>query len=224
MKNTSPYATAAILGMLLFSGCAPKNSFKNNEGVQAVEVRNYQGEKLDSVKAFRENSIKGPQEVNISNYQLGIGGLVQTPKNFSYEELLSYPSYQKVVTLHCVEGWDAKILWEGVRLEDLLAETGEKTGANTVIFKAYDGYSTSLPLDYIKDKDIILAYKMNNATLLPERGFPLQLVAEDKWGYKWIKWVTSIEFSGDPTYKGFWEKNGYNNNGDLNGPIFEKKK
>jgi len=25
-----------------------------------------------------------------------------------------------------------------------------------------------------------------------ERGFPFQLVAETKWGYKWIRWLTVI--------------------------------
>jgi DMSO/TMAO reductase YedYZ molybdopterin-dependent catalytic subunit len=69
----------------------------------------------------------------------------------------------------------------------------------------------------------LLAYKINNLTLPPERGFPFQLVAEDKWGYKWIKWVTSIELSNDTNYKGFWEKQGYSNKGDFKGPMFDKR-
>jgi DMSO/TMAO reductase YedYZ molybdopterin-dependent catalytic subunit len=85
----------------------------------------------------------------------------------------------------------------------------------TVIFKAYDGYSTSFPIEYIYDNDIILSYKINEAELSPERGFPFQLVAESKWGYKWIKWVTEIEFSTDSGYKGYWESRGYSNEGDL---------
>ena len=44
---------------------------------------------------------------------------------------------------------------------------------------------------------IIVAYKMNGVELPPKRGFPFQLVAESKWGYKWIKWITSIEVSDD---------------------------
>ncbi|WP_369798578.1 molybdopterin-dependent oxidoreductase [Methanosarcina sp. WH1] len=32
--------------------------------------------------------------------------------------------------------------------------------------------------------DVILAYKLNDVTLPPEGGFPLKLVAEDKYGYK----------------------------------------
>ena len=92
--------------------------------------------------------------------------------------------------------------------------------ANTVIFYAADGYSTSLPLDYIKDRDIILAYSMNGVILPAERGFPFQLVAEDRWGYKWIKWVTGIEVSDDPAYRGYWEKRGYSQTGDLQKSFF----
>jgi DMSO/TMAO reductase YedYZ molybdopterin-dependent catalytic subunit len=49
-----------------------------------------------------------------------------------------------------------------------------------------------------------------------ERGFPFAVVAESKWGYKWIKWVTSIELSNDTSYRGYWESNGYSKEGNLN--------
>ena len=120
------------------------------------------------------------------------------------------------------KGWSVKILWEGVLLKDLLNEAKIKPESNTVIFYAYDGYSSSLPLKYVMDNNIILAYKMNGVTIPPERGFPFQIVAEDKWGYKWVKWVTKIELSSDSNYKGYWEEAGYNQKGDLQGPIFEE--
>ena len=85
-----------------------------------------------------------------------------------------------------------------------------------VIFYAYDNYTTSFPIDYLYNNQIIMAYKMNNATIPPERGFPFQLVAESKWGYKWIKWVTKIEVSNNTDYQGYWESRGYSNLGDLN--------
>jgi DMSO/TMAO reductase YedYZ molybdopterin-dependent catalytic subunit len=192
------------------------------KALEAVEVRNYEGEKLSSVSDFRENSIKGPQYVNITDYKLEITGLVSEPKEFSYEEVLSFPKYTQVVTLYCVEGWNVKILWEGILLNDLFEGIGVNDEANTVIFYAYDGYSSSLPLDYIIDNSIMIAYKMNNVTLPPERGFPFQLVAEEKWGYKWVKWITKIELSNDPNFTGYWESRGYNHKGDLDGPIIEK--
>ncbi len=186
----------------------------------AVEITSYQGEKLGSINDFRENSIKGPQYIDKNTYRLTITGLVDATSSYSYDDILKLPSYQKVVTLNCVEGWSVKILWEGVLVKDLLKNLAIKPEAKTVIFYAVDGYSTSFPLDYILNNSIIMADKMNGLLLPPERGFPFQLVAEQKWGYKWIKWITKIELSSDTNYKGFWESRGYNNNGDLNGSQF----
>ena len=131
-----------------------------------------------------------------------------------------YDLYKKVVTLDCVEGWSVTILWEGVLVRDLLAQAKPLPEAKVIIFHAYDGYTTSLPIDYIMNNDIIMAYQMNEVTLPPERGFPFQLVAESKWGYKWIKWITEIELSSDVNYRGYWESQGYSNEGDLNEGFF----
>lgn len=119
------------------------------------------------------------------------------------------------MTIYCVEGWDATILWEGVLVKDLIQAANVSANANTVIFHASDGYTTALPLAYLKDNNIIMAYKMNGLILPPERGFPFQLIAESKYGYKWIKWITSIELSNDPNYLGYWESRGYSNDASI---------
>ena len=103
-------------------------------------------------------------------------------------------------------------------MSDLIQEAGLSPNASVVIFHASDGYTTSLPIEYIMDEDIILAYKMNGVPLPPERGYPFQLVAESKWGYTWIKWVTEIEISDNTGYKGYWERRGYSNDADLYKP------
>ena len=191
------------------------------EGLAPVEVREYEGVDLSSINAFRENSIKGPQEIDVESYTLSITGLVANSKNYTYDEILNkHQHYKKVVTLDCVEGWSVTILWEGVLVSDLLAEADPLANAEVVIFHAYDGYTTSLPIDYIMDNDILMAYKMNDVILPPERGFPFQLVAESKWGYKWIKWITEIELSDDASYRGYWESRGYSNSADLDESFF----
>jgi DMSO/TMAO reductase YedYZ molybdopterin-dependent catalytic subunit len=182
----------------------------------AVEIREYEGQDLSSVDAFNENSIKGPQYIDIETYKLNITGLVNNELEYTYDEVIgNYQSYKKVVTLSCVEGWRATILWEGVLVKDLIADAGVDPSANTVIFYAYDGYSTSLPLDYIIDNNIMIAYKMNNVTMPPERGYPFELVAESKWGYKWIKWITTIELSDNADYLGYWERRSWDNNANI---------
>lgn len=190
--------------------------------LDAVEVREYRGERLSSIDDFRENSIRGPQHLSAASYRLAVGGLVDRPREYTYDEVLRlFPRYRKPVTLFCVEGWDVTILWDGVMVRDLLADAGTSPNATTVIFTAADGYSTSLPLDYVVNREILIAYAMNNVTLPAERGFPFQLVAEDRWGYKWAKWITGIELSDDASYRGYWESRGYANNGSIDQPFIE---
>jgi len=190
----------------------------------SVEIKNFKGEKLGSANDFRENSIKGPQKVDRKTYRLSVDGLVTNSKKYSYDDIAARKHYQKVITLNCVEGWSVKALWEGPLVRDLIADSNPKSKANTVIFHAADGYTTSFPLAYIMDpkKNIIMADHINSIVLPTERGFPFELVAEDKWGYKWIKWVVEIELSDNPNYKGYWERNGYSNDGNLNKGFFDR--
>jgi DMSO/TMAO reductase YedYZ molybdopterin-dependent catalytic subunit len=181
-----------------------------------VEIREYEGQDLSAIADFRENSITGPKYLDEETYELSIKGEVEKEIIFSYQDIISnFSLHKKVVTLYCIEGWDVTILWEGILLEDLLELAGYKTYARVVIFRAADGYSTSLPLSYLINNKIILAFKMNGVVLPQERGFPLQLVAQSKYGYKWIKWLTEIEVSDDIAFRGFWERRGYDNNADL---------
>ena len=219
MNNRTPavIALSAVVVLAcfltLFAGCV---SQPGPQILPAAEVRSYEGKDLSSINDFRENSIKGPRYVNISDYRLTVTGLTDRTDVYSYNEvLLTYPHYTKVVTLFCVEGWDTTILWEGVLVRDLIRAAGMNPRATTVIFTAHDGYTTSFPLDYLMNHDILMAYRMNNVTLPAERGYPFQLVAEDKWGYKWIKWIEKIELSDNTGYRGYWEQRGYSNTADL---------
>jgi len=175
-----------------------------------IEVREYKGQKLDPFDRAYDNSIKGPQEVDPGTFRLKVEGLVDKPLALSYEEVLALPRQEKVIVLHCVEGWSEKLLFEGVRLKDLLDLARPKPGAVKVIFWAADGYSSALPLSYLLERGIILAARINGLKLDSRRGFPFQLVAEDKLGYKWVKWVVRLELT-DKDYQGFWEQRGYSN-------------
>lgn len=177
------------------------------------EIRNYQGQNLSSIANVYENAIAGTQYINASTYKLAITGLVNKTIQYSYDDVINgFQKYQKVVTIHCVEGWSAEILWEGFLITDILEKAGVKSDAVACIFYASDDYSTALPLDYLTNNRIMIAYKMNGLIIPPERGFPFQLVAESQYGYKWIKWLTAIELTDNVGYLGYWESRGYANN------------
>jgi len=216
-----------ISGVMVGIGCR-KRDISAEEGsakkLKQVEVRQYHGESLSSVNDFRENSIKGPQYIDRKSYRLRISGLISNPRMYTYDDLLDkFRHYKKVVRLDCVEGWSVTILWEGLLVRDLLEEAVLSPKAKIVIFHAYDGYTTSFPVDYIMNNNIMIAYRMNDVVLPPSQGFPFRLVAESKWGYKWIRWITEIEVSDNLRYKGYWESRGYSNSGDLNKNFFDEE-
>jgi DMSO/TMAO reductase YedYZ molybdopterin-dependent catalytic subunit len=225
---TRRFLHAAAIALILSvaaggGGCSPAGSqgadVPGTRDLGYVQVREYRGEKLGAIADFRENSIKGPQKVDRATYRLAVDGAVATPADYTYADVLSHETtYTKVVQLDCVEGWSVKALWEGVLISDLVDRARPATDAVTVVFHAADGYSTSLPLAYVRSRKLLLAYKLNGVELPPERGFPFQVVAQDKWGYKWCKWVTRIELSTDATFRGYWESRGYSTTGDLDKP------
>jgi len=179
------------------------------------EVREYKGMLLDPAVGPRDNSISGVQDIDMDTYTLKISGLVDKQVELTYDEVKELTSYERLITLFCVEGWDATILWKGVLIEDLMNMAGIKPEAVTVIFRAADNYTTSMPLQTVLDREMILAYMANDLPLPPEMGYPFIVVAEDKLGYKWARWATEIELSSDPDFQGFWEQNGYSNDAEL---------
>lgn len=203
-----------IVALNIYSNNNPKPDVVSKatmDRYQENEIREYQGANLDPAIGPRDNSIKGIQYVEIDSYRLKITGLVEEQTKLAYEEVLSLDSYERKITLYCVEGWDATVLWKGVLLKDIMDLAGIKPGANTVIFHSVDGYTTSLPLETILSKELILAYDANGLPLPAQLGYPFMVVAEDKLGYKWARWVNEIEVSDDPSYLGYWEQRGYNN-------------
>jgi DMSO/TMAO reductase YedYZ molybdopterin-dependent catalytic subunit len=133
-----------------------------------------------------------------------------TPSSIATRETKSFFSFPR-------ERWGFTTKWTGIRVTDLLNLSGLKPEAKYIAFKTADGYSTSLPLEYLQENRLLLAFGINDLTLPPERGFPLQLVAKDRYGYKWAKWVTEIEAT-DEDRLGYWESRGYSNRarvGDL---------
>lgn len=169
MSATSGRSIVFVLVFVaIMAGCTVRES-----PLPLAEVCEYQGEKLSSFYDFRENSIFGPQQVDLATYRLKLTGLVDREVSLTYQEIIEgFSSHQKVVTLHCVEGLDVTILWNGVLLSDLLLQAGVRSEAKIAIFYAADWFTTTLPLEYLQSKQILLAYQMNGLTLPVNRGFP----------------------------------------------------
>jgi len=215
----------AAMTVFLISGCkseaAQGEVWPNGE----VEATEFQGTRLTPIKDQLNNALAGTQILDRDTYALTVDGLVDNPLTLTYDELLAYPQESWLMDLNCVEGWDFIAKWTGPQLNSIFADAGVQPEAKIAIFYTADvpdeGY-TSLTLDYIRDNNILIAFKLNDITLPEDRGFPFQVVAKNKFGYKWAKWVTRIELSSNEDFKGYWEKVGYNNNADDEGPPLEE--
>jgi len=210
------FIIAIVLAVVLLvstATCSPSYTPPAGE----VEATEFMGVQLTPISQQRNNALAGTQVINNETYQLVVDGLVDSPLSLSYTDLLSYPQVSKLADLVCVEGWRFTAKWTGPTLDSIFADAGAKPEAKIAIFYSTDspvGY-TSLELSYIQEGNIIIAVRDNDITLPPDMGFPFQVVADGKWGYKWAKWVTRIELSADTSFRGYWESRGYSNSADI---------
>jgi DMSO/TMAO reductase YedYZ molybdopterin-dependent catalytic subunit len=208
-SSVTPSATATVVST---TAAAPAE----------VEAKEYLGRELTPIDQQRNNALAGTQKIDKATYRLTVDGLVEKPLSLSYADLQAYPQVSKLMDLDCVEGWNFVAKWTGPELAAIFKDAGVKPEALIAIFHTQDvpeGYS-SLDLGYIKEKNIIIAMRLNDLTLPADRGFPFQVEAESKYGYKWAKWVTRIELSSDANFRGYWESAGYSNKADVGGPSF----
>ncbi|MCF8033055.1 MAG: molybdopterin-dependent oxidoreductase [Desulfarculaceae bacterium] len=199
--------TTSIMALVLALGLALLPAMAGQE------IKTYQGQKLSPYNREYDNSIRGPQKVDRQAYRLKIDGLVDKPQSLTYQQVLALPSVKEVVKMPCVEGWSETLLYQGPRLKEVLKLAGVKKQAAFVMFHSVEGYSTGLPLEFLRGDKILLGYKINGLELDQTRGWPFQLVVPGKLGYKWAKWITRIELTAKPV-KGYWEKRGYSNTAD----------
>jgi DMSO/TMAO reductase YedYZ molybdopterin-dependent catalytic subunit len=209
-----------IVLMFVMPSAACKQPFTPPPG--ETEATEYLGVKLTPISQQLNNAIKGTQYINKDTYVLTVDGRVNNPLSLTYADLQALPQESRLVTLNCVEGWSFTAKWIGPTLASIFELAGVQPDAKTVIFYTADDSAgfTSLDLQYILGNRTIIALKLNDVTLPADRGFPFQVVAEGKFGYKWAKWVQRIELSSED-FRGYWEERGYNNNADINSPAFQ---
>jgi DMSO/TMAO reductase YedYZ molybdopterin-dependent catalytic subunit len=223
-KLLVPAAILFVTFLPIFTACVRNASIPAPTPVPGeVEATDFMGHKLTPISQQNNNALKGTQYIDKTTYKLTVDGLVDNPLSLSYADLQAYPQISQLMDLDCVEGWSFTAKWTGPALSAIFNDAKVKPEAKIAIFHTADvpgGYS-SLDLSYINDNNIIIALKDNDITLTADRGFPFQVVAMSKFGYKWAKWITRIELSSDTNFRGYWESGGYNNNADVKGPAFQ---
>ena len=141
-----------------------------------------------------------PDPIDRDDYRLTVDGLVNDPVELTADELAA--GHQTEALLDCTSGWYTVQEWGGIRVGDLLdaaggvepeASDGDAPGreAAYVRFTSVTGYRWSLPL--AEAEDALLATHVGGERLSHGHGAPARLVAPNRRGFQWVKWVTRVE-------------------------------
>lgn len=162
---------------------------------------------------YRIDINTNPPTINEEDWKLEITGLVDNPMQLTLEELRNRPAISQYLTLACISnriGGDliSTALWTGLRLKDLLAETGLQSQARALYIQAADGFYETVVLDDIQDDRTLLVYAMNSQPLPRKHGFPLRIYIPNRYGMKQPKWIIKMEAVADQP-PGYWVDRGW---------------
>lgn len=134
-------------------------------------------------------------KVDIKQWRLHLNGHVKTPLDLTYEQTIALPWIEKEVLLICPGIFANHGRWKGISIRKLMEMAGWRKGATHVTIRgpksAYEKVER-FPLADILSEKVFLAYQVNGKVLPENHGFPLRLVAEDHYGYEWVKYVDQI--------------------------------
>ena len=161
-------------------------------------------------------------EVDPSNWQLRIHGMVSREVVITFDELLRRPLIEDYLTLCCVSNpvggpYIGNAKWLGASLASLIRSAGPKAGADQMLSTSVDGFTSGSPLEVVLDgRDALLAVAMNGAALPTEHGFPARQVIPGLYGYvSACKWVVDIEVTTFAAAQAYWVPRGWSQLGPI---------
>jgi DMSO/TMAO reductase YedYZ molybdopterin-dependent catalytic subunit len=153
-------------------------------------------------------------EVDPSQWQLEIDGLVGVPMTLSLDQIQARPRQELTFTIECAgntglpffDGGVGNAQWAGTSLAALLEEAEVLDGGVEVVFFGADQgeevvretpmvqyFARSMSLVDAMNPDNLLAYEMNGEPLPARNGAPLRLIAPGWYGVANVKWLQRIE-------------------------------
>jgi DMSO/TMAO reductase YedYZ molybdopterin-dependent catalytic subunit len=156
-------------------------------------------------------------EVKPEQWRLELFGLDGFKAALSYAELLKLERRRVFKTFMCVGNevggpsignaeWTATPL--APIIEKALGTTSAQEKNLRVVFYAFDGFYSSVPLAVALHEQSFIAYEMNGVRLPNKHGYPARVLLPNVYGMKQPRWLSKIEItrSGET---GYWEKRGW---------------
>jgi len=165
-------------------------------------------------KHYRIDIVQNPPEIDGVAWKLPVNGLVETPVEWTLDELRAMPAVSQILTMGCISnnvggGLISTTKWTGVPMSHLLEQIQIKPTATALKITCADGFDEYVKLDLLQsDPRIMLAYAWDDRPLLQKHGFPVRIHIPDLFGMKQPKWITNFEFV-DQWEEGYWVRRGW---------------
>ena len=135
-------------------------------------------------------------------------------KSWSWSDFIRLPITSVTRDIHCVTKWSKfDTAWEGVSIDDLLADAGLEAPTQFVLAHSYDDYSTNVPVKDLLGGRAMVAIAYDGKPIPAEHGGPARLLVPHLYFWKSAKWVKALQFT-ERDEAGFWELRGYHMYGD----------
>lgn len=156
----------------------------------------------------------GVPEGDPATWTFTVTGLVEQRVVLSLADLRALETVAVTADMHCVTSWSRlDNTWEGVPVAAVLDRAGVRPQATHALVSGRPAYSANLPLDVLRDDDVLLAWAHDGAPLPAAHGGPLRLVVPKRYAWKSVKWAFELRLL-DRDVPGYWEARGYHNDGD----------
>ena len=156
----------------------------------------------------------GTPLIDPRKWKLRMFGAVRRPLDWDLDTLnaLGVEEFDAVmVCIHYQLGWHrvGNARWTGVPLRRLLDAVGVSEGAHTLVTRAVDDFTISLPLEVVHGMDGYVVTGMNGGPLPAGHGFPARVFIPGIYGqYTGVKWLTELEITEGP-YPDYWARRGW---------------
>jgi len=135
-------------------------------------------------------------------------------KAWNWAEFNSLPMTKMTRDIHCVTSWSKlNTAWEGVLIDDILADAGVEHPTDFLLAHSFDGYSTNVPLADLASGKAMVALKYEGKAIPRDHGGPARLLVPHLYFWKSAKWVNGLQFT-ERDEPGFGELRGYHIYGD----------
>ncbi|HEX2221738.1 MAG TPA: molybdopterin-dependent oxidoreductase [Candidatus Limnocylindria bacterium] len=133
------------------------------------------------------------QPIDAGAWRLTVGGRVRRPLSLDLAGLGALGHVERNEVLDCTSGWVMRTSWRGTPVGAVLDAAEPLPGARHAVVRSVTGWYARLPLD--EARGALLATHVAGQSLAHGNGAPCRLVAPDRRGLEWVKWVTELEIA-----------------------------